>query len=208
VKKPGRTTFELREKHFHDTHTQRQPVGRIEEMQIGDDEWHSDETKKVLLGDIEHIRRCQPGLSSNGWKYGGTTREDHEKYRADMTSPHSLEEFMRAREYLARCKRRKLIWKGSTSYGWKHQAEFWLKWRYPGRDPYVSNGMFIAAAIVSGCKIHRISDSPNCWLNISKNESLSRDGTGLIYNPRTGSMDDPEAFFGPHPSLLAAAETG
>jgi len=55
-------------------------------MQIGDDEWHSDETKKVLLGDIEHIRRCQPGLSSNGWKYAGTTREDHEKYRADMTS--------------------------------------------------------------------------------------------------------------------------
>jgi hypothetical protein len=48
---------------------------------------------------VERIRDEYPDLSSNGWRYWVHPRFaqlDHEKWRENMTSPHSLGQFERA----------------------------------------------------------------------------------------------------------------
>jgi hypothetical protein len=62
-------------------------------------------------------------------------------------------------------KPRNAAWRGASSY-WKHRVESYLRSRDKS-DPYVSNGMFIAAAIAGDFIIERIPNSPNCCLNIS-----------------------------------------
>ena len=55
-------------------------------------------------------------------------------------------------------------WSRSSSYGWKHMVEYW----WPGTgDHYVSNGMFIAAALAVGARIKTYPGSPNVALNLS-----------------------------------------
>lgn len=48
-----------------------------------------------------------------------------------------------------------------SSYGLKHIAERAVR-------RYISNGAFIAAALLEGWKVKRIFDSPNAQLNISE----------------------------------------
>ena len=134
---------------------------------------------------IDRIRTAHQDLSGNGWKYRGYSLADHEKWRAEMTGDHALAEFDRATEYLSRCKRRKSVWKGTTSYGWKHQASHYCARRIGG-DGYISNGIFIAAAIALDFKINRISACPNCFLNISESECYSMRGDGLFLNHHSG----------------------
>ena len=55
--------------------------------------------------------------------------------------------------------KRKTLNKSGTSYGLKHVAE---------RDVgYITNGVFIAAAVAEGFRVVRIRETPNAWLNIS-----------------------------------------
>lgn len=77
-----------------------------------------------------------------------------------MTCDDSVRQFEHATEFLARCRRRKTVWKGSSSYGWKHMAERYFE--AAGRRCYIANGVFIAAAINLDFVIQRIPDSPNC----------------------------------------------
>lgn len=84
--------------------------------------------------------------------------------RAAMFEPMSLEDFRRAYGWLNRQKRTLHVnEKVGTSYGLKHLAEKEIG--------YVSNGIFIAAALACGFKIKRDIDrghpSPNAFLNIS-----------------------------------------
>lgn len=51
--------------------------------------------------------------------------------------------------------------KKSTSYGWKHIAEKYVR-------SYISNGAFIHAAMLEGFKVKQVEDSQNAYLNISR----------------------------------------
>lgn len=56
-----------------------------------------------------------------------------------------------------------------SSYQLKHRAEkYWKNHREAGQDYYISNGMFIAAAIHLGFIVKPITESPNARVNIAK----------------------------------------
>jgi hypothetical protein len=92
---------------------------------------------------IDAIRRGQPHLTR--WGFWPKSQDGFEVARAEMTSEGGIEEFKRALEFLSHCERRKTVSKFS-SYGWKHRAESWFR-ATKGCREYVSNGMFIAAAL-------------------------------------------------------------
>jgi hypothetical protein len=142
---------------------------------------------------IELIMSQSPDLGAYGWKHRGITPEQHEISRSEMTSDHYVQQFEHATKYQARCKRRKTVWKGGTSYGWKHQAEHYFA---SGRHHYISNGMFIAAAIDLGFVVERIYNSPNCFLNISSTESYCWRGDGRFLNRRSGKWMTFEEVYG------------
>ena len=81
----------------------------------------------------------------------------YESRRAEMLSPHCLDEFERARRFLRLFPKLKTINDRGTSYGLKHAAAPTIG--------YTSNGMFIAAAIAEGFKFKR--NDPNAMFNIS-----------------------------------------
>jgi hypothetical protein len=83
------------------------------------------------------------------------TRDGFEAARIGMTSKCGMA-----------CEHRKSVSKFS-SYGWKHRAEGWFR-DARGKREYVSNGMFIAAALSIGMPMERIFRSVNCRLGISK----------------------------------------
>jgi hypothetical protein len=61
-------------------------------------------------------------------------------------------------QWLRRHNKRKTINKSRTSYGLKHVA---------ARDiGYITNGVFIAAAVAEDFRVVRIRESPNAWLNV------------------------------------------
>jgi hypothetical protein len=135
---------------------------------------------------VDRIKTAHPDLSANGWKYRAV-RTDHEKWREEMTSDDALEQFERAKEYLSARTRRKTIWKGATSYQWKHQAEHYFHAR-DGRfkNVYISNGMFMVAAIALDFKVKRIPAGPSAFLNISESECYAMRGDGLFLNHHSG----------------------
>lgn len=83
-------------------------------------------------------------------------REKFRKCRTEMYDSTSLDGFERAREWLVRLTKTRAITRCYTSYGLKHVAEADIG--------YVSNGIFIAAAISAGFNIERCG--PNAYLNI------------------------------------------
>jgi hypothetical protein len=116
--------------------------------------------------DMDLVLEREPLLSDNGFKQlrGHQSLAEHEakflKWREDMREPRSLAQFMAARGWLRRFGKLKSVNKSGTSYGLKHMAEDDIG--------YVTNGVFIAAAIAEGFTIRRADfDSPNAWFNIS-----------------------------------------
>lgn len=80
------------------------------------------------------------------------------KEREEILLPRSLEQFAVAREWLRRFNKTKAVnQRRGTSYGLKHVAAH--------ETGYVTNGVFIAAAIAEGFAIERVG--PNARLNIS-----------------------------------------
>jgi hypothetical protein len=82
--------------------------------------------------------------------------------RAKMFEECSLLQFISARAWLQGQQKRKTINKMGTSYGLKHVAEHDFG--------YVTNGIFIAAAISAGFEIERAGawqQSPNAFMNVS-----------------------------------------
>lgn len=81
--------------------------------------------------------------------------------RAMLFHPRSLDGFAKACAWLAAQPRTVNVNRAAgSSYGLKHVAEHEIG--------YVTNGIFIAAAIASGFKVCPIPGSPNAWFNISK----------------------------------------
>lgn len=134
---------------------------------------------------IESVMASQPLLSSNGFRHDDWRKPPHEQeadflaYRRDMLTSASVDEFMRACEYLEQAGRRDTVNKTCTSYGWKHEAERFHKARGPG-NPYVANGMFIAAALHLGFLVKPIKDSPNAYVNIASEEQQRDNGASKL----------------------------
>jgi hypothetical protein len=143
---------------------------------------------------LQHILAAHEDLGAYGWKHRGFTPEQHEISRSEMTSDDYVQQFERATEYLSHRRRRKTVWKRGTSYGWKHQAEHYFE--SSGNHQYISNGMFIAAAINLGFVVQRIPNSPNCFLNISASESYCWRGDGRFLNRRSGKWMTFEEVYG------------
>ena len=117
---------------------------------------------------ITGVMEVEPDLSTCGYRAFGRDRlrpDQFERYREKMTSAESVEEFVHARAFL---QANGIPIKGFgslTSYGWKHIAERWTN-PATGEARYVSNGMFIAAALSLGYRTKR-DDGPNACLNIA-----------------------------------------
>lgn len=83
--------------------------------------------------------------------------------RARMFHPRSLEQFVRACAWLQPLERTQHVNpRAGSSYGMKHVAEHDIG--------YITNGMFIAAAVACGLQIKRIEDSPNAWFNLRSHQ--------------------------------------
>ena len=116
--------------------------------------------------DMDLVLEREPQLGDNGFKQwdAPSTRAERAaeflRWREDMREPKSLAQFMAARGWLKQFRKIKALNRGGTSYGLKHCAEDDIG--------YVTNGVFIAAAIAEGFTVRRAEhDSPNAWLNIS-----------------------------------------
>ena len=116
--------------------------------------------------DMDRVLEREPQLSDNGFKqferHQSQAERDAEflKWREDLREPRSLARFMAARGWLKQFRKIKALNRGGTSYGLKHCAEDDIG--------YVTNGVFIAAAIAEGFTVRRVEfGSPNAWFNIS-----------------------------------------
>jgi hypothetical protein len=90
-------------------------------------------------------------------------RREFRKNREALLSPHAVDEFLRASEYLSFFPTRRTINPRAFSYGLKHAAEGYHRDR-GNKDNYVSNGALIAAAIYLGFN-YRV-DGPNAHFNM------------------------------------------
>jgi hypothetical protein len=78
----------------------------------------------------------------------------------DLCDLDSLAAFLKTREWLRQWPKVKAVNRSGTSYGLKHIAE--------AEIGYITNGVFIAAAIAEGFCVERCnSRCPNAWLNIT-----------------------------------------
>jgi hypothetical protein len=118
---------------------------------------------------IEAIRRAMaryPELTYVGFGLGALRYDDRlagiRAERDRMLTPAAIDEFQRAQRWLEQQPRTKNVnRRAGTSYGLKPEAE-------GAEGGYISNGMFIAAAIACGFKIEPVApESASAWLNMS-----------------------------------------
>ena len=115
---------------------------------------------------LDLIMRQYPLLTMHG--FGEFNQPAIASPKGRMALRHGVDEVRLAHLWLERQTRIQRINASHTSYGLKHLAEHDL-------GHYISNGAFIAAAVMSGWKVQRASpDSPNACINIS--ERCARSG--------------------------------
>jgi hypothetical protein len=120
----------------------------------------------AAAADMVKVLEIEPQLGDFGFGVsfpsGKTPEEriaDLERNRASICEPRSLAQFMAARRWLRQFIKTKALSDKGSSYGLKHVAE---------RDiGYLTNGVFIAAAIAEGFKVRRIRDTANAQIAIS-----------------------------------------
>jgi hypothetical protein len=109
------------------------------------------------------MQRC-PDLTDFG--LGVSRQQIFNVERAKLLEDRSLAQFTRARGWLRKFSKTKAHNGRGDSYGLKHVAEIDIG--------YVTNGVFIAAALAEGFSVKRnYSGSPNARFNISS-KALSR----------------------------------
>jgi len=115
--------------------------------------------------DMERVLEQEPTLSDFGFGLADFYRMHEEpaaKFQEDrkrIRDLDSLAQFVVARGWLSKFAKLNSFNRRGNSYGLKHIAE---------RDiGYVSNGVFIAAAIAEGFSVRRIDNGPNAVFNIS-----------------------------------------
>ena len=119
----------------------------------------------AAAAEMERILEQEPQLSDFGFglsDFYKTREEAAAKFREDrkrIRDLDSLAEFIAARGWLRRFAKLEAFNRRGNSYGLKHVAEHDIG--------YVSNGVFIAAAIAEGFRARRINNGPNAIFNIS-----------------------------------------
>lgn len=115
---------------------------------------------------IAAVMAREPDLSRDGMRsrHNGTLFPTS---RPAMLDGSAVAEFQRAVEWLGTVRQTSRINSKRVSYGYKHEVERYHAAHYPGQLEYVSNGMFIAAALHMRFRIKRDDwDSPNVFLNL------------------------------------------
>jgi predicted transcriptional regulator len=118
---------------------------------------------KAVMGREPRLTRFGFGIYDEPHKPREQRLREFEECRAALLSPHGIDEFLRAREFLSYFERRRTINQRASSYGLKHRAENFHRDRGT-TDSYVSNGALIAAAVYLGFNIRQ--DGPNACFNI------------------------------------------
>jgi hypothetical protein len=144
------------------------------------------------LSEIAAVLALQPELSANGFRafFPRLSREEEadafQASRAAMTQARYVEQFARAVTFLSTKQKATTVSRKRTSYGYKHDAERFHKAADPDGNPYVANGMFIAAALHLGFKIKRDGMSPNAFINIAEPKAPRRSSTlaGSLRGPK------------------------
>ncbi len=136
-----------------------------------------------LRQDMERVMDSAPELSDFGYgvfsprsKTSAQRLDELAVDRAKLLDARSLEQFALARSWLSTKPRTtRPNPRACSSYGLKHLAE-------PDIG-YVTNGVFIAAALAEGFKVERISATPNAALNIGRRavSALQRAQCGAGY---------------------------
>jgi len=125
-------------------------------------------TRALATAGIRRAMEMEPTLSRFGfgmpWEPKRSVEERRATFRENRTAMlgmSSVDEFVRAAEFLSRFGRRRTINTKQGSYGLKHDAE-----KFTG--DYVANGMLIAAALALGFTAKPTdAGSPNAFFNIS-----------------------------------------
>jgi len=120
-----------------------------------------------LRASIRLVAIKHPQLRAYGYKLADIPDNDDNKL--DEPKDEFVEQVQRAREWLEGLPKTARFNRRATSYGYKHEAERWLRASRSGRQNcYISNGALIVAALISGFKVKRSAgfDSPNAYLNI------------------------------------------
>jgi hypothetical protein len=116
----------------------------------------------------EEVLSTHLDLTFGGFVVGdcrGISREQRDaeicRGRREMLTPQALDQFQRCYDWLARQPQTVNINKrAGTSYSLKEEVE--------AESGYVSNGMFIAAALACCFLVEQADDSRNAWLNIGR----------------------------------------
>lgn len=116
------------------------------------------EAMRVVMAAEPELTDFGFGVYRDARQTDAERRQRFEDDRAALLDPRALNGFVRARDWLARQARTKGLNQYGTSYGLKHVAAH--------SAGYVTNGVFIAAALAEGFKVKRTG--PNAYLNISK----------------------------------------
>ncbi|AIB13206.1 hypothetical protein ABAZ39_14680 (plasmid) [Azospirillum argentinense] len=159
---------------------------------------------------VEAVMAAEPGLSMNGFRtddFRKSRQEREDEFRGlreEMPSADGVLQFVRACEFLAQVPRRATVNRTSISYDWKHVAERFHRERGEP-DSYVSNGMFIAAALHLGFTVKRDGTGPNAFLNIAPADRPRRSRGGDMLAKSVGGPTRTAAW---RNMMVAAINTG
>ncbi len=134
---------------------------------------------------IEKVLNKYPNLDINGFD-SPYDRSDRE---AKLLDEHSVNGFLLCEQWLKIVDYNKTFNRRHTSYGYKHLVEKWA-------DFYISNGIFIVAALANKIEVERMNSGLNCYLKISQKSAK------LFYNylngiPLSESIPEPIYLFSP-----------
>lgn len=141
---------------------------------------------------IQAILNGQPELCANGFKSYARHRSLEEEAEYFVTSRQAMldvpyvAQFVRALAFLETKQKGASVSRKRTSYGYKHDAEGFHRAADPDGDPYVANGMFIAAAMHLGFTIKRDGFGPNAFINIAAPKAARRSSqlAGSLRGPK------------------------
>ena len=106
--------------------------------------------------DMEQVLAAAPLLGGSGFE----PPNDLARNREEIRSQHSLAAFFATRIWLNQFRKFKTFNRIGTSYALKHVAECDVG--------YITNGVFIAAALAEGFRVSQVGFTRNAYLNISR----------------------------------------
>ncbi len=146
-----------------------------------------------------HVTTAGYGIAWSHYPTGAEQRKAFDQQRAELLGDSAADQFELALKYLSRMERRQSINRDYTTYNLKHQAERLSRDRglFVHLGNYVSNGVFIVAALAAGFEVRRVAwDSLSGYANITT-RSIKAMKTGQLINRRTMALI--------HAEILASA---